>query len=75
MLGHGDRQNVGYHRQNQSGGEDIAHHTLCPALQSAASHSRSHKEAVEVPRNKLLYAGKELWQMISVQLPCSYILP
>lgn len=29
MLGHGDRQSMGYHRENQSGGEDIAHHTLC----------------------------------------------
>lgn len=55
--------------------EDIAHHTLCTALQKAALRSLSHKEAVEFPSHKLFCAGKKLWQIISLQLLCSYILP
>lgn len=66
MLGHGDSQSMGYHRENQSGGEDIAHHILCTALQKAALCLLSHKEAGEVPSHKLFYGGKEFWEIISL---------
>lgn len=53
-------------RENQSGGEDIAHHNLCTVMQKTALHLLSHKEAGEVPSHKLFYGEKEFWEIISL---------